>query len=149
MSCILCREVLGELGPVAFQDDLVVVFPARLQPARNQGCVLLATRTHVPNLYDVPDADLGPLLERVRNTARSVQQAADATGTTIRQNNGPPGQEINHLHFHIAPRFPGDDYWHAEAAAVSEKERERQAALLRPLLAEDQAPHEPRPARSE
>lgn len=140
MDCVLCREVLGEVGPLAFQDDLVVVFPARLQPPRNRGSVLLATRAHISTLYELPDQDLGPLLERVRRTSLSVQKAAGATGSAIRQNNGPPGQEINHLHFHIAPRFPGDDYWNAQATAVSEKERERQAALLRPLLVEAQPP---------
>lgn len=140
MGCVLCREALGELGPLAFQDDLVVVFPARLQPPRNRGSVLLATRAHGPNLYELPNEDLGPLLERVRKAARSVQEAAGATGTTIRQNNGPPGQEVGHLHFHIAPRFPGDDYWNAQASVVPDKERERQAALLRPLLAKAQPP---------
>jgi|GEM_PF-6068376 len=136
MGCVLCREVLGEPSLLALQDELVVVFPARFQPPGNRGCVLLATRAHVPNLYELPDIDLAPLLERVRRTARAVQEATGATGTTIRQNNGPPGQEINHLHFHIAPRFPGDNYWQAEATAVSNAERERQAELLRPLLAE-------------
>ena len=135
-DCRVCEEARGDGAPLAFVDDAVAVFPAALQPLRNQGCVLVVTVEHFETLYELPEELCGALMSRLRDVAQAVQVAADADGTTIRQNNHPPGQEIAHLHFHVAPRFHGDDYWHAIAVPVKKSHRvdqaRRIAALLRP-----------------
>lgn len=133
-GCRLCAETRGVDTPLAFVDDVVAVFPAAWQPARNQGSVLVVTVAHVETLYDLTDALCGVVMRRLRDVARAVQVAAGADGTTIRQNNHSPGQEVPHLHFHVAPRFHGDDYWAARAEPVESSLREEQAHRLAALL---------------
>lgn len=116
-GCTLCDELSDGAAPIAYADDRVAVFPARWPARGHDGAVLLVTRQHVPTIYDIDDALAGILMWRLRDTAMAVQQAFDATGTTIRQNNGPPGQDVPHLHCHIAPRYTSDAYW---SAAVRE-----------------------------
>jgi histidine triad (HIT) family protein len=114
----------------AYADDLVVVFPARWPPRGHEGSVLLVTRRHVPTLYDI-DNELAPvLMVRVRDIAAAVEKTFGATGTPIRQNNGPPGQDVPHLHFHIAPRFSDDHYWNAAPVEAGDAERTEWARRL-------------------
>ena len=134
-ACLLCREVDGVDTPLAYRDDIVAVFPALHVPPGNEGAVILATTTHLQTLYDVDDALAATLLGRVRDTVLAVQRTFDATGTTIRQNNGAPGEEVAHLHFHIAPRFAEDNYWHAPARRLPHIERAALADRLRAYFA--------------
>ena len=110
------------------------MFPAAWQPVQNQGSVLVVTVEHVEALYDMNDELCGVVMRRLRGVARAVQVAAGADGTTIRQNNNPSGQEIPHLHFHVAPRFHGDEYWAAQAERLVFILREEQARCLAALL---------------
>lgn len=130
----MCAEAAGVGAPLAYSDDVVSVFPARWQPAGNCGYSLLVTRAHVATLYELEDDDVAPVFTSVRDVARAVQWAFGADGTTIRQNNNPPGQEIDHLHFHIVPRFVGDDFWNAETHEVEMETRRWQADALRSAL---------------
>jgi histidine triad (HIT) family protein len=133
-DCVICREASGDGAPLAFADNSVAVFPAALQPEQNRGSVLVATIEHIETLYDVPDELCGALMARLRDVARVVQIAAGADGTTIRQNNRPPGQDVAHVHFHVAPRFLGDGYWAATAVPVSWNDRIDQARRIAVLL---------------
>ena len=135
-DCVMCSEAEGVGTPLAFRDLLVAVFPARWQPVSNLGYALLVTRHHVPTLYELGDDVIGPVMKRVRDVARAVEVVSGASGTTIRQNNNPPGQEIDHLHFHIVPRFVGDGYWDAKPQEVDFQVRQKQAEVLRSALAE-------------
>ena len=99
-DCRVCEEARGDGAPLAFVDEVVAVFPAAVQPLRNQGSVLVVTVEHFETLYELPDDLCGVVMSRLRDVARAVQSAAGADGTTIRQNNHPPAQEVPHLHFH-------------------------------------------------
>ena len=44
-------------------------------------------------------------------TAAAVKAAFSADGVTIRQNNEKHGgQDVFHVHFHVIPRFEGDEF---------------------------------------
>ena len=60
-----------------------------------------------------------------------MQRAFGASGTTILQNDGPPGQSVDHLHIHVIPRHVGDGYPCRAQAPESSSTRERQAQRLR------------------
>lgn len=136
-ECVICREAEGIGTPLAFHDDLVAVFPARWQPAGHRCYAFVVTRFHAKTLYDLDDEVIAHVMSRVRDVAKAVQHAAGADGTTLMQNNNPPGQEIDHVHFHVVPRFIGDDYWAASAdAEVDAQDRQEQANELRSALAE-------------
>lgn len=133
-GCEICDELAAADTPFVLVDDATAVFAAALQPARNHGCVLLVTVAHVETLYDLSDEMCAVVMRRLRDVARAVQVAAGADGTTIRQNNHPPGQEVAHLHFHVAPRFHGDAYWASSAAPVDHGLRVEQAQRIAEVL---------------
>ncbi len=98
----------------------------------NQGHMLVVTRRHFRNLYDLPPALDAELLGCARRTARAVQQAFRASGTTIRQNNEPPGQDVFHVHVHVMPRHFNDGDLSAPYQTVDLATRVEQAQRLGP-----------------
>jgi diadenosine tetraphosphate (Ap4A) HIT family hydrolase len=94
--CEFCETVRGE-GPeriVAYQDATMAVFAARDQRPMNLGHMLVVTCKHYRNLHDLPPSLYGEVMACLRRTSEAVRLAFAATGTTIKQNNEPPGQDI-------------------------------------------------------
>lgn len=135
-SCVFCEVANGEGPPgiVAYIDDLVCVFASRDQRPTNLGHMLVVTRRHYRNLYDLPVSLCGPVLLGVRRTAEAVQRAFDATGSTIRQNNERPGQDVFHIHFHVMPRHDADNNLAARYEPIDLTVRVEQARLVGALL---------------
>lgn len=132
--CVICAEARGVDTPLAFRDEVAAAFPARLRPARNPGAALIVTTAHHPTLDDLPTDLVGPFFERVRRIAMAVQHVSGADGTTLLQNNHPPGQELPHLHVHVIPRFLGDEGPLTSTIEVGIDERTRWAEQLRTAL---------------
>lgn len=133
-SCLLCAEALGVDTPLAFSDEVAAAFPARFRSARNPGAALIVTKAHHPTLDDVPTELVGPFFERVQRIALAVREVAGADGTTLFQNNHPPGQELPHIHVHVIPRFIGDDWPLTDTVEIGIAERTRWAQRLRAVL---------------
>ncbi|MEO6810587.1 MAG: HIT family protein [Isosphaeraceae bacterium] len=107
-DCLFCKIVHGEI-PAAkvMETDQALAF-LDINPL-NHGHVLVVPRDHHANLLDLPDplaAHTASLLPRL---ARAVKQATGATGLNIVLNIGEvAGQTIDHIHWHVIPRFQGD-----------------------------------------
>ncbi len=135
-ACVFC-EIVGEQrdeGVIAYQEEEVVVFASRDQRPMNEGHMLVVTRRHFRNLYDLPSALDAELLGCVRRTAQAVQDAFHASGTTIRQNNEAPGQDVFHVHVHVIPRHLNDGDLSAPYQTVDLATRVEQAQRLAPLI---------------
>jgi len=133
-ACPFCAYAAGRFRGelVAYADEHVMVMPSRDQRPGNLGHCLVVPRTHVPNIYTLPDDLAAPVLSAVGATARAAKQAFGADGITVRQNNEPAGgQDVFHLHFHVVPRFLGDDFDVAPYEIVDEATRIEQADALR------------------
>lgn len=110
-ECAYCPEGRArQPDAVAYEDTCAVLFPATEQVASNRGYSLLVPARHVSSLYDVPDDLAEPLMVRLQSAIGAVRRAFGVAGITVRQNNGPPGQHVFHLHFHVVPRYPGDGH---------------------------------------
>ena len=137
ISCVFCRIVRGELTPevLAFRDSHTAVFPSRHQQPRNRGHMLVVPTRHVAQVYEI-GADLaGPLMTTLARVAAAVKAVCCADGVSIRQNNGEHGgQDVFHIHFHVVPRFAGDEFTGLDGARgmveVSIEERIEQASRL-------------------
>ena len=138
-ACPFCSYAEGRFDRslIAFEDDDVLVVPSYLQKPRHEGHFLVATRAHIPTLYVLPARLAGPLLQTLARTARCVKEAFRADGISVRQNNEPAGgQDVFHLHFHVVPRFDGDDFEAATYAPVEEQLRMDQVEALRRAFGE-------------
>ena len=62
----------------------------------------------------------------------ATKKAFTADGVSVRQNNDPAGgQNVIRVHFHVVPRFAGDDFDVAEYQRLSERTRIDQAEAMR------------------
>ncbi|MFJ2030073.1 HIT family protein [Streptosporangium sp. NPDC087985] len=101
-ECLFCAIGAGERpGHVVLSDGVAVAF-LDTRPVF-KGHVLVAPRTHVETLPDLPVPAVGPFFERVRSVAAAVEQGLEAGGTFVAMNNR-ISQSVPHLHVHVVPR---------------------------------------------
>ena len=114
--------------------DVTAFFP--LLPA-TRGHTLVIPNRHVTEHVDLTDAESRQLGSAVRRTARAVRSAVSPDGINIIQSTGSAAtQTVPHVHFHVVPRWSGDDFflaWPYKAAEDSEAQ-DTTLALMRTLL---------------
>ena len=105
---IFARILRGDLPCHRVLDDGVALAFMDVMP-RVEGHVLVIPKAPIRTLFDVPEADLGPLMARVQRVASAARRAMGAPGLTLQQfNEAAGGQEVFHLHFHVLPRREGE-----------------------------------------
>ncbi len=132
LSCVFCSVTAGVTDPgvcLAVNNEFVV-FPALHQRPNNRGHMLLVPADHFGGIAEVPAEKAAPMLAALQVTTQAVKAAFGATGTTVRLNLGPPAQDIFHLHWHIIPRYVGDDFNSSKSSELPLNERLQLAAKL-------------------
>ncbi|WP_299235808.1 HIT family protein [Natronomonas sp.] len=101
---IIDGEIPAEI--IRETDDVIAFLDANpLAP----GHTLVVPKEAHERLRDVPPALSGEVFGVVRDLAPAIEDAVEADATTVGINDGrAAGQEIEHLHVHIVPRFDGD-----------------------------------------
>jgi histidine triad (HIT) family protein len=69
---------------------------------------MVILKKHGKTLFDYEDKDLGKLMVGVKKVAKKVQVALNAEALSIGVNHMEK-RGVPHLHFHIIPRFEGDN----------------------------------------
>jgi len=91
----------------AFEDEIVLAF-MDLFPVSRGHMLVIPKRAAARNFLELPEAEVGPYMQRVQRVAKGVTRALEPDGVAIFQFNGAPaGQTVFHLHFHIVPRWEG------------------------------------------
>lgn len=127
MDCLFCKIVKGEIkGDMVYEDEKTMAL-LDIRP-RSLGHTFVIPKEHYATLIDLPSDLVGPLFETVKKMAIKVKEASLADGLTIGMNQGKAsGQEVDHLHIHIMPRFKDDGGGSIQSVvhnASSEEERE-------------------------
>jgi histidine triad (HIT) family protein len=111
MSCVFCDIVSGQApASLVYEDEVAMAF-MDIQPV-NPGHVLVIARDHASLLADL-DPQVGGHLFRV-----GMQIAAALRRSPVRcegvnlflADGAAAGQEVDHIHLHVVPRFPGDGF---------------------------------------
>lgn len=105
MSTIFDKILDGEIPcHRVYEDDHVLAFLDIAPLSRGHTLVIpKERRAHLHQLSDEAAAALGRVLPRL---CRAVAQATGAGAYNVLQNNGrAAGQVVEHVHFHIIPRF--------------------------------------------
>jgi diadenosine tetraphosphate (Ap4A) HIT family hydrolase len=134
MTCPFCSHAVGGFTRelIIYEDDAVLVVPCKGQKHGNRGHCIVATRAHIRDIYELPHTLAGAILRTVSVAAGASKRAFSADGVSVRQNNeAASGQDVFHLHFHIVPRYLGDDFDTAIYETVDERVRISQADALR------------------
>ena len=106
-KCIFCKIINGKLpSHTIFENDHSIAF-LDINPI-NPGHVLVIPKKHYKTLSEMDESIAVELFKTVMVVEKVVAESGCA-GTNVLQNNGKQaGQEIEHVHFHIVPRYPDD-----------------------------------------
>ncbi len=106
-DCVFCKMIKGEIPSYKVYEDKTVVAFLDINPV-HEGHVLVLPKKHVVNLEDVSEKLLNKTIKIVKKFGQSIKDNL-APGYNIIVNNDPvAGQEIQHLHFHVIPRYDKD-----------------------------------------
>ena len=129
-SLIAQKEFDSDL--TVFEDDSTFSQISLHQKPKNRGHVLVIPKMQVKDIYELPAELDASLMSAIRLMSRVVKRAFNADGIQVRQNNeAAAGQDVFHLHFHIIPRFSGDQFDENSYEEVLRQERSEQAELLK------------------
>ena len=107
-SCPFCAIIMGEgrAREVYRDDHAVAFFP--LRPA-TLGHTLVVPRRHIPDIWELPEADAACLSRAVLWVVAAVRAAITPDGLNIIQSSGAVAtQTAPHLHVHLVPRWAAD-----------------------------------------
>lgn len=107
-DCLFCRIAGKEIGAnVIYEDENSMAF-LDIHP-RAPGHAMVIPKAHRETILDMPEEELGPLFTAVKKTASALSRTLKPDGFTIGINQGKAsGQEVDHLHIHIIPRYLND-----------------------------------------
>jgi len=109
-ECIFCKIVRGEIPCTkVYEDDLVLSF-LDINPI-NPGHTLVLPKKHYATLFEVDPETLTACMLASRKISQAVYKGVKADGLNFLQNNfKAAGQLIDHVHFHLIPRFANDGF---------------------------------------
>ncbi|MCU0821464.1 MAG: HIT family protein [Spirochaetes bacterium] len=107
-DCLFCKIVRGEIpSSVVYKDGDVLAFLDIFPYTR--GHTVLVPVEHFFNFFDFPEEKMEKYFSVLKSLSCRIKIALGADGINIVQNNfAAAGQIINHLHFHIIPRWDND-----------------------------------------
>ena len=117
-DCIFCKIIKGEIPCSKVYEDSKTIAFLDITPC-NKGHTLVLPKKHYETMDDIPPEELQDLIVKIQKVAKAVVKAVNAEGYNVNQNNKKAaGQVIDHIHFHIIPRFSDDghsfDWTHAK-----------------------------------
>lgn len=129
MDCIFCKIVAGDIPAYKIYEDEQVLAFLDITPV-NPGHTLVIPKKHYDNFIDLPEVEAGEIIGIIKKISLAVLAGVGAQGFNLNLNNGAvAGQVVNHIHWHIIPRFGGDNkkLWSGQAydEGVAEKIAEK------------------------
>jgi histidine triad (HIT) family protein len=132
-DCLFCKIAAKTIpAMVIYEDDHAVGF-LDIVP-RSPGHTLVIPKAHAPNIVELPDTEIGPLFLAVKNVADLLSRKLTPDGITIGINQGrASGQEVDHLHVHLMPRWHGDGGGSVQSA-VNSKPKESVQEIQKKII---------------
>ena len=107
-SCIFCNIVKGEIPSFKIYEDEYCLAFLDIAPF-TKGHSIVVPKNHYMNLLDFPDEEMKNFFSGLKKVVTKINKKMNADGINIMQNNfKAAGQVVNHLHFHVIPRWDND-----------------------------------------
>jgi len=108
-ECIFCKIINGEIpSTIVYSDESTFAF-LDINPA-NKGHTLVIPKKHYETFNEIPTSEIWHLFEVVQKLSKAVEKGLKAEGYNILSSNRRlAGQEVDHAHIHVIPRFKGDE----------------------------------------
>lgn len=133
-DCFFCKIAGHEIQTaVIYEDEKTMAF-LDIHPSA-PGHLVVIPKVHAVTILDLPDGEVEPLFATVKKMALLLKNALAPDGTTIGMNQGrASGQEVDHLHVHLIPRWL-EDGGHSIQSVVSNKTRDSVEEIKNKILA--------------
>ncbi len=107
-KCVFCKLVSGEIpSKKVYEDESTVAF-LDISPVAKGHCQVIPKK-HAENLLLADEETIKSTIVAVKKTAELLTKSLGIQSFNVMQNNGKQaGQIVEHLHFHVIPRFEGD-----------------------------------------
>ena len=108
MECVFCRIRDGELPSIRVADEDRAFAILDINPI-NDGHILVLTKTHAVNLFDVDEEDFAAATRLAWRVAAGIRKGLAPDGLNLIQASGRAAfQSVPHFHIHLIPRWLGD-----------------------------------------
>ncbi|MGM9940845.1 MAG: HIT family protein [Bulleidia sp.] len=107
--CIFCDIIEGKIpSSKVYEDDEVLAILDISQVT--YGHTIVMPKKHVKNILEADEQTVVSCMKAVHKLAKQIVANTGAAGCNILNNcNEAAGQSVDHLHFHIIPRYGSDD----------------------------------------
>lgn len=107
--CIFCDIIEGKIpSSKVYEDDDVLAILDVSQVT--YGHTLVMPKKHVSNILEADEDTVVKCSKVVSSLSKQIVKNTNAVGCNILNNCGEvAGQSVNHLHFHIIPRYSEND----------------------------------------
>jgi len=103
-ECIFCKIIKKEVPAyIVYEDDYSIAF-LDINPV-STGHILVVPKKHYERITDMPENDLKEFMASVQKVAKMVETKLSKDYNIITNHGPKAGQMINHVHFHIIPRY--------------------------------------------
>ncbi len=107
-ECLFCKIGKKEVGAEVIYEDESSMAILDINP-RAPGHAMVILKLHRETILDTQEEELKPLFVAVKKVTAMISEALKPDGFTIGINHGKySGQEIDHIHIHIIPRYLND-----------------------------------------
>lgn len=107
--CIFCKIINNEIPSSKIYEDEYVLAILDISQA-TYGHTLVIPKKHYENMFDIDDVTFMHISKIINMLVKKYKVLLNIENVNILNNSGSlAGQVVNHLHFHIIPRYSSDD----------------------------------------
>ncbi len=108
-DCIFCKIANGVIPTNSIYEDDKFRVILDLSPA-TKGHALILPKQHFANIYELPEDWAGEVMILAKRMAMKMTEKLNCDGFNLVQNNNEcAGQTVFHFHYHLIPRYIGDE----------------------------------------
>ncbi|MDE0042244.1 MAG: HIT family protein [Candidatus Poribacteria bacterium] len=108
MDCIFCSIISGDIPAIKVYEDAETLSFMDINPG-NPGHLLVIPKQHYRNIFDIPPATAGKIMEVGAKIAGVIKDVLNPDGLNLFQSSEAAAfQSVFHFHLHLLPRWESD-----------------------------------------
>jgi len=104
-DCLFCKIAAGEIPATKIYEDEHTFAFLDINPV-NPGHILVVPKDHSENILDIESEPFAHVMETVRKLSPAIKEGVSADSINIHM----IGEDVQHTHVQIIPRFLDDGY---------------------------------------
>ncbi len=107
-NCIFCKIVKGDIPSYKIYENKKILAFLDLNPL-TKGHTLIIPKNHYEDIFKIKEKDLKEIILVSKKVSEKLKKSLRCKGINLLNSNGKiAGQEINHFHVHVIPRYTND-----------------------------------------